>query len=728
MTADRDTRVEQFLDDATAGLRDDPELRRDVRAELAAHLDDKRETLREEGVSEDRLVEEALKAMGDVLEAASSLSDANRRRMTVRGRVRLLLRFALVPGAVVAAVLTWAGMTGLVVGDILPIRRFVEAGGSPEDYWLSKTLWFRSRLSAEQQLILKGDPTREGKAQQQRAIWERHPTNLVYLANYISSLVSQSQTGPEVDTAVLVDELDEAARLEPDNARYDLLRAALLAQASCAYERGATSGSDRAGDEPRAPPKLDIRDREQFDAAMALFRRGVEKPSFQRYVQDMVQERRAIMGPQTRYIDVVRQTAMTATVVLPDLQHLLTLSRIGVAYGEMLLLEGRERESAIHLGLREPLALHLARDSFALIDILVVYALLKGLGEDAARIHERAGLPEAASRIRARSASLCEGYDAWHERRRERGAEWEAGAAISRERGGILASTLVPSLGTWPEKADRYDANRRVEYTLVTEAVVGVMILGFLLAMIACCAVALRWRFVGTRGAAIPILLIPRSGQLLMVIGAGVLAPFALFLVVTRCLGWSGHNYSFLYGGHKVIAELALLVTAIGAVPAAMIARAVTARCRALELAVTPLVSRHIRWGLYSGAVALLLLWLVPPGDGETLSVVAAVIAGLVGLCLATGGLGATIQGLVGKRENGLYYGTLFRSLIPAFSLVIVVLCLSSGPLLVRSETAYLADDELMTDERGGFTRVETDLTYRLRDDLLERFEALDAR
>ncbi len=81
---------------------------------------------------------------------------------------------------------------------------------------------------------------------------------------------------------------------------------------------------------------------------------------------------------------------------------------------------------------------------------------------------------------------------------------------------------------------------------------------------------------------------------------------------------------------------------------------------------------------------------------------------------------------MAGKKEYGLYYGTLFRSFIPVLAVVMVVLSLATGPLLVRAEKTYLAGEFLMTDTRGGFTRAETDLTFRLRDDMLARFDALE--
>ena len=101
-----DQRIEEFLNTATEGLRDDTELRLDARAELAVHAEEKFEELSADGQDDAAAIRETLKSLGDPVELATSFFDANRRRMKLRAQLRIFKRFALVPVAICAAI--WA--------------------------------------------------------------------------------------------------------------------------------------------------------------------------------------------------------------------------------------------------------------------------------------------------------------------------------------------------------------------------------------------------------------------------------------------------------------------------------------------------------------------------------------------------------------------------------------------------------------------------------------------
>ena len=78
-------RIEQVVSDATLGLKDDAELRLDVRAELASHLEEAIAAHEAAGKSREEALELALKGFGPVADVAAGLVEGNRRRMKLRG-------------------------------------------------------------------------------------------------------------------------------------------------------------------------------------------------------------------------------------------------------------------------------------------------------------------------------------------------------------------------------------------------------------------------------------------------------------------------------------------------------------------------------------------------------------------------------------------------------------------------------------------------------------------
>ncbi|MCB1125864.1 MAG: hypothetical protein KDM81_05170 [Verrucomicrobiae bacterium] len=77
-------------------------------------------------------------------------------------------------------------------------------------------------------------------------------------------------------------------------------------------------------------------------------------------------------------------------------------------------------------------------------------------------------------------------------------------------------------------------------------------------------------------------------------------------------------------------------------------------------------------------------------------------------------------QGVGGQTANGRFFGTTFQTLLPVLALVIAVLAGVARPYLVHAQAGYLATDTLMFEpDRAGFTRLESDLTDRLKGEIL---------
>jgi hypothetical protein len=223
-------RTDQLVDDAAAGLRADPELWLDVRQELASHIEEAADAFRAQGKSEAESFELAAKAFGSPLDVAADLAAANRGRMKLRALARLAARALLVPAAVAAALVVCSRL--LPLRDVVAVTRLV----SSEDPALATgmermTARAVGRLPADKMLLLRGDPSRPTKAEQQRAIWEAHPESKVYYGNYVSTLLHEYQMAGEKATPDFLDlverELRRGETLDPDNARYGIALAAI---------------------------------------------------------------------------------------------------------------------------------------------------------------------------------------------------------------------------------------------------------------------------------------------------------------------------------------------------------------------------------------------------------------------------------------------------------------------------------------------------------------------
>jgi len=625
-----------------------------------------------------------------------------------------VLRIGLV---VAACALTWFFWDGAQPSAISAMDQI---GGGSNISWLFAGSTGVNRLTEEERFLFEGDTSREEQHEKQRAIWEAQPTNRVYLGNYLTWLAA----GPGQLTNRLDycrEELAAAREMDPDNARLDYLEAAWVFR-TAAKIASEQVGVDEEGNQ-LTKYSLEVRDRAALDAAMAVLLRGGAKPHLKRYSADMLSEQLDVLGPPRRLIEFLRRITVAASVLLPDLSEYRTLSRASRLYAELLIAENKPDQAQPFLEAWHPLTVHLAEDSFTLIDILVVGALAADAEKSVPPLYRTIDLDEDADRVAALASSLARPVLNWRQQREtaqeDDDPQHREGEKLLRERGGVLVMMLLPALGVWPDAAD-YTANRMLEYTAATLMLLAVLCLAFLVDMVFCLAVTLRWRVRCPDPAARPLLLIPDLRTLARILVLGVLVPLGVFLLITRFLPMSGHAFSVKVGAHKLIAESTLLLVTLILLPIAMTAAHVRQRCQALGVTTHPWYARYVRWPLGLGVVSLVLIWLCPATSDEAVQVFAGIAAAVVGLSLGIGALLCLAQGIAGQPSFGQFYGTCFRTLIPMLALVIIVLGLTAKPLLVSAQARYLAGDTLLVDpDRPGFTRVENDLVEHLRGETL---------
>lgn len=305
-------RLEEYLDAVTDAFGGDEELRLDVRAELAAHLDEAIDRGAAAGLTPEAAADEAIRALGPATDYAGDLVAANRPRMRLRGRARLVLRALVVPLSVAAALLlSVPALESAMVGNVVGLFG-TEGCLHPNmvERWIERWPGSPRRLTAEQRLILNGDTARTDTVQRDRAIWEAWPTNVVYLNNYLTHLFSRYDSlgkEPVERLAALNRELDGALVLDPWNARYHYMRAAKGLELGAEIETVETGKNEKG--ESRSDYRLKIRDRAALDWAMSELLAGARKPLLRRYAADMLRARLAIMGPPRSMLRQIRGSA-----------------------------------------------------------------------------------------------------------------------------------------------------------------------------------------------------------------------------------------------------------------------------------------------------------------------------------------------------------------------------------------------------------------------------------
>ena len=173
------------------------------------------------------------------------------------------------------------------------------------------------KLSSDELLILNGDVSVPTKLLQQKAIHQKFPKNRIYLANYISYLSAEpaltygsyqhlSKKEKEIilqKNRPVLEAINYAEKLEPDNALYNYFRSYILLNESLAVNNSEQRKEYLAKLEVKSRKEqylpfsegdskcYYIVDEKKYDAAIQEFLKGVAKPYFRSYCLDMTIER-----------------------------------------------------------------------------------------------------------------------------------------------------------------------------------------------------------------------------------------------------------------------------------------------------------------------------------------------------------------------------------------------------------------------------------------------------
>ena len=564
----------------------------------------------------------------------------------------------------------------------------------------------KSFLPAEHQFLFFGDTTRPTKSAQQRAIWEKNPDNKVYYANYIRELVGDYMDEEYgVPPAVSIDELEKEIRqgekIDPDNAFYNYIWAAIL------FRRGAEWKSNPEEDRD----EWVINDPTLLDSAIVELRKATSKPYYRRYHDELNEERLGFFPETCRIEHRLVKLAFLAGLRLPELGLVRDLFKAIPQFVESNELS--ESEASQLLDTWQDFLKQSIPDAYCLIDVLVLNAVATLSGEKVAEVYESMGQLESADNTREYAGKLSQPITQWKDNR----ANMPFGDNSIKL--GILASVLLPSIGE-PITREMLAPSTQVERVafleqLIAHSMLVVLVLLIIFAFIlrSICQLAANGRS--------PNLFIPSLKEFFRVFGLGVLLPVAFYYVYTRHSGISSYENSLR--DYRIFLEVGLFVVTCFAMSTWLGMDFIRQRCEKSGIS-APQSVRPLWKGLFFGALSVswILCILARPLFGH-IKLMDDILLGLMvflALKFAVTCIIVFFKGVISRKGLGAYYGSLARSLMPIWACVILFIGGLGIPWLHHQETALLKKDTLMASSVGGFTAVEERLTHRLRDDMAD--------
>jgi hypothetical protein len=533
-----DSRLEKIVSDCTHPLADDPELELDIAQELRTHLTEKCEELKREGLSDEKAIEEAVKEFGDSMEISESLFQANLQRFRFRAKLRLAAKLLFFPLLLVG--LCWAMNFRLFEGisvycEVIGIREapsiypisiladgwaafqklFFRASG--DDRMMSSMLKGNRELTSDELLIVFGDASAAENEKispdiaRQKAIWERFPENKVYLANYIQCLINDSRRD------YVFSEICKARSIEPENAAYDYILCGLLLEE--ALEPAPTA------DKTEPPERFYLlRDRQKLDQAMAELKKGMGKPYYRLYIQDMFRERMRILNLPQDCTGQLLRLLFSSKITLPSLKIEREILRAIPFYAHLLQAEGKQRETEFYLDAWKHIVSQFNDDSFTIVGQLTIQAGLNAQYKSAIYRND-------ARRAKELKIAL-EPLDTWRAKRPKRETD------LLYKHSGVMSGMFLPALADDASVAGQLTPERNLTYTLMDTAALAIqaaMILFFLLGD----AVILFLLYL--KGQRPYLILLPWKTALKTLL-LGLLLPIGLYLLYSRIDFLGGHN------------------------------------------------------------------------------------------------------------------------------------------------------------------------------------------
>lgn len=715
------TKLEKLLDDLTAGLKADPEVRLDVKSELRSHFEEKLEEGMRSGLSEAESEEKALKTFGDLVSVSDGIADADTAKMSLRGKLRILAGALLVPAVILCAFISFSPATLQVYFSPEYPKSFFLYSDSFANR--NQFFWFLERYTPDEKLILHGDESKRSLSEQEKAIWERFPDNKVYLANYVIQLLAdKDRNSAGWGSKTMASALEAAKRLDPENAFYDYLKAGLLVKKGCSLESKRKQVVRNGKKMMETEYSITVKDRKLMDQAVEAYLEGSRKKYYRTYVMDMLHHRLDIMGPPRTVSENIRQIAFAAGVLLPHVTNLRNMAQDIWMYAKTLQQEGNQPEALRIIAPWKTFLKQTTEDAGFLIDVLVDEAIA-GLGEKTIpEIYRKAGETESAESAARELKKILEPYEAWKAEINNH----PYGRELF-EKTGALAALLLPALGNTTFTDEDFAVSRKIEYTALEKLGAALLNALLMIFMAGALLTALYWRL---RSGQKALLLAPSAAQVGRVLLLGVILPLAVYLLICISGMPGGHEYNIVTNCIALGAQFLILLAVIPGLIFVMVRRHIRRRCLELGIAYPADGKSRTERILGIAAILYLLVLAVLPLRYSTLqgpfSESAMAVAG-GGIVLISAYLilltAKYVHTILANREYALYYGALAKTLTPVLALAMILLTLAVIPGLEWRESDLIGRDQVLYGQPRNFSRVEYLVVQKLKNAMLQAME-----
>jgi len=714
-------KLNQLLEDCTVGLAGDQELRLDIQSELKNHIEERIEEEKQEGADEERSLENALKAFGEVPDIADGIMAANKKRLNLRGKIRLAVMYLIIPLSIIAALASLNELLlipkqlkslGMLQGDPSSVAQIMRVSMMDNLFF---NFFTKEKYSEKEKLILYGAPGETDPIKKQKAIWDKFPDNKIYMGNYITSIMSKglnypmgSEKGKEY-----IRELRKAEKLDPENARYNYALAAYYCNAGVELKFYPNRGKGYF---------YEIKNRDFLDKGMAELKKGLKKPYYKTYSKEMLQKRLKILGPSKTLLQNIEQISIAASILLPDLSQFRNFARLAPKYAEILIGENKKKKALPFLEVWKKLGTQVNNDSCFLIELLVAVAVFETNKEIIPELYEKAGYPEMAEQYKIEQALLAEPVVKWKERKKDHYTNWKQSA-------GIMAAMLLPELG---EKIslDELTPGRILDYIIMEKFLLSAICFFMLFVMLICLIIVLRWHF-AKNSKRQSILLLPDFTKTANLFLYSVIVPVIAYYILSRLPVTGGREFNVITNVGKWSIQIGCLFLALLIIPMEMTVFYVRKRFKELNIpapeTATPIKSKVFK----ILCVALLVMAILPGtlgGVSDLMSVIGwALLAGTT-LLIMVNLFFRFWRCIFAEKQYSRYYSSVAKTLIPIFAGIIILLIALSKPYVSTQETYLIQNDPLMTIEGDnvGFTNIENRLVKRLKKEIQKQEEKIE--
>lgn len=560
-----DERLQHLLDDTTAGLRDDPELRLEVKSELLDHLEATTQNSLNAGCSEEESVTAAITQFGSATETYQELLEVNQHRMKFRAVLRLFMRKLLVPAAVlVAFIIGYGGLVQLqqIPKDFIPILESLPMKTSPFMDLIIKTGIYHLPYFNQKSTS----------------------TKVISSSNIIQNNFKDQALFAYTNCVILGHPLEENLRygesIDPENAIYNYRLALQQLRQASWFEY-----NDNAATQKKHPLILHIRNRQLLNQAMNEVRIGLCKPYIRLYIRDILAQQLNKLPPPGDITDAYHSSLLAAKSSFPLLSLYRYLTQIIPLYAKVLIREGRTKEAQPFIDGWKQWATQEMQYPDTMLTLFGTDVIVQEWGEQSAQCYEMMGQQQAAIHTREEIQRFTKPINTWKQQ--------QTLAIDTFQQHGNVILTYISRLDivlfgrAITDNAHLLTPQRVIGYALFETIFVKLMLIILCILLLGLVMIQVSSRIFRGKNISAPLLLLFHWQDVARFAGYAILLPLVSYVLYTN-LPISARNLNIEVNQLRFALEMLLLLVMLLLLPGWLAVRIIRKRCFSLSIPIPP--------------------------------------------------------------------------------------------------------------------------------------------